>query len=98
MDASILSLAQAESTISLGIALTFGGMLVGGALTYGALRQTVSDLKLLLGEVKNEVATLRSEVVKLSTEVEIMKRVEARVEEITAKHPADPPRRDPRRE
>ena len=98
--------------ISLGVALTAVGMLVGGGVVWGALRQTVNDLSKLLTRVETqctkleaEVVKLRAEVVELRTEVSIMKAVDVAVGEVTARHesqpherPIRPMRDDPRRD
>ena len=98
MHAFLLLAAQSESSVSIGIALTLGGMLVGGALVFGAMRENVSQLKTLVEKLSVKVDTLTEKVAELSGALHTMQAVDKAIEEITAKHPQPIPHRDPHRD
>lgn len=95
--------AQADSSISIGIALTLAGMLIGGALVFGAQRQNVTTLNESVKTLTEKVETLTRLVTELSTKLQVMEAVGDERAAVTAKHAsavAMPHRdsRDPRRE
>ncbi len=96
---AFLSLAaQAESSVSIGIALTLAGMLIGGALVFGAQRQNVTQLNDSVKALTEKVDALTKLVADLSAKLQVMEAVDKAVADATGKHSAIIPRRDPRRD
>lgn len=65
-------------SIELSLLLAAGGMLAGGAIAWGVLRTTVSQLKELVVELRAEVKTLREDVGKLRTSIAVLQAADDR--------------------
>lgn len=89
MIATLLSLAaQVDPALSLSVAIGLAGMLVGGALVFGAMRENVSQLKDAVAKLTEKVDELTAIVGELSAKIRETEAARKAVEAVTAKYDA----------